>query len=297
MKYSNPLPEEGINTSQSHPLKELITLSLGLIVLVALGVFLLGIMANTLARHIPFEVESNIASSMPLQLESRKNNDTQRAIEQYLQTLANKLASAQQLPQDMRITVHYVDSDTVNAMATLGGHIIMFRGLLQKLKSENALAMVLGHEIAHIHLRHPIQTLGRGAVISLALSAIGITTGDMGHILGSTGLLTALNFSRDQEQQADEMALQSLEQHYGHVHGATDLFQVLLHEAPKSAPNITFLSTHPLTQHRIEHVLDYAKQHHWQTQGVLTPIPHHIAQALHPDKAAQKQAEPTHFLP
>ncbi|MDQ6958439.1 MAG: hypothetical protein Q9M24_04925 [Mariprofundaceae bacterium] len=46
------------------------------------------------------------------------------------------------MPDDMHITVHYVRSPVVNAMATLGGHIIMFEGLFKRLHSEDAVAML-----------------------------------------------------------------------------------------------------------------------------------------------------------
>jgi len=275
LKYSNPLPKEGINTTQTHPLKELLVLSSGFIALIIVSVLILGLLADKFARYIPFETELNLSKSLTFQFEEDKGE-----IQQYLQTLANQLASAQNLPTNMPITVHYVDNPTINAMASLGGNIIVFRGLLEKLNSENAIAMVLAHEIAHIQHRHPIQTLSRGVIISIALNAIGIRAGDVGHILGNTGLLTALTFSRQQEQTSDYTALQSLENHYGHINGATDLFKVFIKENSAATPHVTFLSTHPLDENRIQNILAYARQKGWATLGKLTPIPKPIKRLL-----------------
>jgi len=225
LKYSNPLPEEGINTTQTHPLKELLILTSGLLALIIVSVLILGALADTLAKYIPFQAEVAISQSMLTSWD-----DQEGEVQTYLQGLADRLATAQHMPKHMQVTIHYVDDKTVNAMATLGGHIVMFRGLLSKLNSENAVAMVLAHEIAHIQHRHPIQTLSRGAIISIALSALGVSAGDAKQILGQTGLITALTFSRHQEQVADFTALQSLENLYGHVHGATDLFETIIQE-------------------------------------------------------------------
>lgn len=52
-------------------------------------------------------------------------------------------------------------------MATPGGHVIIYRGLLEKIPNENTLVMLLGHEIGHIKLRHPVKALGKGVVIGL----------------------------------------------------------------------------------------------------------------------------------
>ena len=269
------MPKEGINTTQTHPLKELLLLTSSLIVFVVVGVLVLGLLADKFAQYIPFETEVEWSATLV-----PKRNEQNGDVQAYLQALANDLAKAQNLPKGMRVTIHYIDDETVNAMATLGGHVIMFRGLLEKLNSENTVAMVLAHEIAHIHHRHPIQALSRGAIISIALAAIGITAGDTGSILSNTGLLTALTFNRHQEQVSDFTALQSLENYYGHINGAIDLFTVLMAEKSASAPHITFLSTHPLDETRIQNIRKYAKQKGWSSSGKLTPLPDDIKKSL-----------------
>lgn len=282
MKYSNPLPKEGINTTATHPLKELLLLTSGLLLFIIVGILILGLLADKLAQYVPYEAEVAISQSITSSWDEQEGE-----VQAYLQGLANKLSAAQHLPEDMPITIHYVDNETVNAMATLGGHVIMFNGLLSKLNSENALAMVLAHEIAHIQHRHPIQTLSRGAVISIALNALGLSTGDA-RVINNASLLTALTFSRHQEQGADFTALRSLENYYGHVNGATDLFEALIQEEAKtSAPRIAFFSSHPLSEARITNILEYAQTRDWNASGKLTPIPRNILTQLHHKNAVQ----------
>ncbi|KPK67080.1 MAG: hypothetical protein AMJ84_13975 [Acidithiobacillales bacterium SM23_46] len=143
-------------------------------------VAVLAYFAQSLARFIPYHYETQIADQYRAMYPPRTE------VTEYLQQLVDHLAIAQELPADMRLTVHYVDKDTINAFATVGGHIVVFRGLLEKMPNENALAMVLAHEIAHVKHRHPIQVLGRGVVVGLALSIVTGATGNqsLGSVLG-----------------------------------------------------------------------------------------------------------------
>ncbi|MES9834756.1 MAG: M48 family metallopeptidase [Candidatus Thiodiazotropha sp. DIVDIV] len=269
MKYSNPKMPEGINTSKQHPLKEFFLLTIGVIGLIAIAVLVLGLFADRMAHHIPFKIEQKIAANGLL------GDSKQGPMQDYLESLADKIVIAQDLPPEMSITVHYLDDDTVNAFATLGGHVFMYRGLIEKLPNENALVMVLAHEIAHIKHRHPIRSLGRGISIGLALSMVNNSLGDMmvDQIVGNTGMLTALTFSRDQERKSDETALESLMSIYGHVAGANQLFEVLQQEAgPLKIPE--FFSTHPLSEKRIEDIHAYSHEINVLTdKAEITPLP------------------------
>lgn len=249
MEYSNPKIPEGINTSDQHPLKEFFLLSLGVLGIVVALIVTLGLVSDKLAHHIPFSVEGKIP------LAQFENEQKGRPINQYLESLTTRIVQASQLPEDMRITVHYVDSDVVNAFATLGGHVVMFRGLLEKLPNENALAMVLAHEVAHIEHRHPIRSMGRGIAIGLALTLVSSSTGNdmVANIINETGYITTLKFSRDHENEADVTALNTLRKLYGHVYGAEDLFHIL--EANSTGkPDFEFLSTHPISTTRIDRI-------------------------------------------
>ncbi len=266
MEYHNPKIPEGINTSPEHPLKEFALLTAGVLGLLLVILFALGLLADRLASWIPFSAEQNIA--MP----SLGNEIRDRDINRYLDTLSQRLASAMALPQDMRITVHYTQDETVNAFATLGGHVVLFRGLLQKLPHENALAMVLAHEMAHVKYRHPVRSLGRGVAIGLFLSVLDTSVGNdmIGSLLGETGLLTALKFSRDQETEADQAALAVLEKLYGHTAGADTLFKILAQENSQ-AYQVEFFSTHPLSENRLRRIGQWQARHRTGTDVTALP--------------------------
>lgn len=103
---------------------------------------------------------------------------------------------------------HVLDDASVNAFAMPGGFIFVTRGLLSHMTNEAQLASVLGHEIGHVTARHSVQQMGRQQLASLGLgigSVLSPVIADYGQV-ASLGLgLLFLSYSRDHENQADEL--------------------------------------------------------------------------------------------
>lgn len=269
MEYSNPRIPEGINTSKEHPLKEFAILTGGILAIVFTVLLVLGVVADKLAHHIPFSVELSITEG---RFSAGKPDEP---MERYLNKLAQRIVVAQQLPDEIKIKVHYIDSGTVNAFATLGGNILMFRGLIEQLGTENALAMVLAHEVAHIKHRHPIRSMGRGVVIGLVLSMVSSSLGNSvtETVLGSAGQVTVLKFSRDHENEADETALRTLKNMYGHIDGATDLFDVFRKLEKQRLVSPEFFNSHPLTDKRLQRIEKFKSETGQPNKVSKTPLP------------------------
>lgn len=232
-----------------------------------------------LADYVPFSYEQSLVKSFEVKTDERN------LVDDYLEELSNDIVKEMDLPEGMDITVHYVNQDTVNAMATLGGHVFIYRGLLEKLPHENALVMLLGHEIGHVKLRHPIKGVGKGVLLSLVFSALlGHSSDAAGGALINTSTLTLLSFSRDQEEIADQEGLAATNKYYRHVQGAEDLFNVLLNEHDDQSEYVPqIMSSHPDTAHRIDLINQIAKQQQWLAKGSLKPIPMLIKNKLSED--------------
>ncbi len=278
-EYSNPqLPDE-VNNSDARPLRSFFAMAAAVVVLGAGAALAFAFLGGALARHLPYAAEVSLIGPYAKQYPPREG-----PVEIYLQDLVDRLAARMSLPEGMQIQVHYVDEEVVNAFATLGGHVAMYRGLLEKLPDENALAMVLAHEVGHARHRHPIASLGRGIAFAAVLSLVsaGAGSGAAESILGQSGMLTLLTFSRAQEEEADVAGLAALAAVYGHAGGATETFRVMsaaaaekgVREPPK------FLSTHPVTKARIERIERMIAQNGWQSDGDRTPIPRAVRDAL-----------------
>lgn len=268
MRYENPEIPEGINDSERRPLVSFLSLSAAALALVAVIGAVLFFLADRLTPLLPFRYEAAAASGV---FPARPGD---AVIEPYLQALADRLATAQGLPEDMRIHVHYDEGPVVNAFATLGGHVVLYQGLLESVPSENALAMVVAHEVAHVRHRHPIASLGRSAAFGFALMLLGADSGSQSVVsaISQGGTLTMLSFSRSQEEQADATALGSVARIYGHVGGADGFFHRMLKRAGEREPP-RFLSSHPLTSRRIEALAALAARRGWTPAGELTPLP------------------------
>jgi predicted Zn-dependent protease len=280
MNYENPHIPEGINTTKEHPLKEFAILLIGSVVLIVGLTAFLSVGGGWLASKLPFSIENKMASIHDIADDVDDTNAPELVV--YLQNLADNISKAQNLPDDMHITTHYINSDTVNAFAALGGHIFVFRGLLEKLPNENTLVTLLAHEIAHVKYRHPIRSLGSGILVSMAISAItGNTHSDL---LGTAGMISSLKFGRDMEQQSDEEAMITLHALYGHLNGGAELFKIFQHmrdDMNVDEPAELF-STHPLDENRIANFTTIANNNGWQQTGALTPLPDFFKPSLKP---------------
>ena len=268
MEYSNPELPENINTSKAHPLKEFFILTAGLIAAVFILISILILVIDNFADKIPFE----LAKKLPIAgvIKTQKTE----ALPPYLERVTQKVVRSFNLDDAMKITVHYVNDDTVNAFATLGGHIVLYRGLIEKLATEDELAMVIGHEVAHIKYRHPILSASHGIVVGLVLSAISTSAGDsvVSDLMGSTGMASLRRFSREYEYQSDKDAIASLVKIYGHANGALGLFKVFENEFGKDN-SFEFFATHPLTKNRIAQTKNMIAKHSLPENKKMTALP------------------------
>ena len=94
-----------------------------------------------------------------------------------------------------------------------------------------------------------------------------------GWLVGFSGELTLLKFSREQEHAADESGLLALYNTYGHTAGSAELFEVLAAANGDSPEWASFFSTHPLSDERIAELAKMAAENGWQQSGELTPLP------------------------
>jgi Zn-dependent protease with chaperone function len=278
-EFSNPqLPEE-VNNSDERPLRSLLLLGGSALVLAAATAAVVIVAGGELARFVPYDAEVRLIEPHAGRLAL-----TGHPAETYLGELARRLAAEMTLPAGMRLRVHYIDEPTVNAFATLGGNIAVYRGLLERMPDENTLAMVLAHEIGHAAHRHPIRSLGRGVALGAAVALISAGAGNSvaESVLGGSGMLTALTFSRAQEEEADESGLEALVRVYRHAGGALDTFRLLREAAAERGLGEPprFLSTHPLSPERIGRLEAFINSRHWRADGPRTPIPEPVRKAL-----------------
>ena len=143
-----------------------------------------------------------------------------------------------------------------NAFAIPGGYIFVFDGLLAKLNSEEELAGVLAHEIGHVTHSHFFKDDPKVTAMSLAtIAAILLSRGSgaAASIAMAANISAQLQFSRENEEEADASAIQYLKQAGYDPAGMLNFFQTLLtYENINQVEMMpAYLSTHPALEDRI----------------------------------------------
>ena len=114
------------------------------------------------------------------------------------------------LDRHPRIRVSAVDAKIKNAMALPGGHVLMFRGILEFAENGDEIAGVLAHEIAHVDRQHPLAVAIERANTFLL---VGLLIGDVagGTLIAGLGqVLLGAAYSRAAEREADAIAIEIL---------------------------------------------------------------------------------------
>jgi beta-barrel assembly-enhancing protease len=140
------------------------------------------------------------------------------------------------------------DDEVLNAFAAPGGYIYVYTGLIRYLESEDHFAGVMGHEIAHADQRHSTEQLTKAYGITELLSLI-FGDSDPGLAADVAAGLLSLEFSREDESEADEYSVIYLCDTEYAANGAAGFFEKLLEEGGVEIPE--FLSTHPSSAARV----------------------------------------------
>ncbi len=160
--------------------------------------------------------------------------------------------------KDWRWEVNLIGSKQINAFCMPGGKIVFYSGILEQLKlSDDEVAMVMGHEIAHALREHARERMGKNALTQGAARVGGALASSMlgidprltdGLARGGANLLT-LKFSRGDESEADLVGME-LAARAGYDPRAGVALWQKMSAASKGAPP-QWLSTHPSGQSRI----------------------------------------------
>ena len=213
------------------------------------------------------QVQSMAAQSYVQTLQEAKNKNnlnTNSAQLTRVRNISNRLiAQTGQFRPDAREwkwEVNVETSDQINAYCMPGGKIMVYTGLIEKLKATDAeLAAVIGHEIAHALREHGRERMSIAAVQQVGLMGLAVLAGSSQNqnaaaagvqaaALGSN-LFFALPNSREQEREADRIGLELAARAGFDPNAAVSLWQKMSAASEGAPPE--FLSTHPANEARI----------------------------------------------
>ncbi|MBP6277981.1 MAG: M48 family metallopeptidase [Limnohabitans sp.] len=194
---------------------------------------------------------------------------------QRLHTIAQKLiphtAQWNSRSRDWKWQVNLIGSKQINAWCMPGGKIAFYTGILEQLKlTDDEVAMIMGHEMAHALREHARERLAKsqatGLGLSIASQLLGLgSLGDMAANLG-TQLLT-LKYSRDDETESDLVGLEIAARGGYKPEASVSLWQKMQAASGNGSPS--FLSTHPSGANRIQELeANLPKVQHLYQQAV-----------------------------
>jgi beta-barrel assembly-enhancing protease len=174
----------------------------------------------------------------------------------YLTELGNRLVRQTSMA-NLPFNFYVVQDPTINAFAIPGGHVYVHTGLINAASNASELAGVLAHEINHVVARHSTEQISRQYGLSVVAGAVlGQNPAAYQQILAQVLAGGALaRFSRDAENEADELGLQAMVGAGYNPNGMVTMFQKLLSERRSRPSSVEqFFSTHPLTEDRIRNM-------------------------------------------
>jgi predicted Zn-dependent protease len=217
---------------------------------------------NKRAYGYTWEQEKQIGKEADPQIQAQYGMYTDAELSAYVDQIGQKVVAQSHLrrpdtpPEFAGLECYFrvLDSPVVNAFALPGGYIYVTRGLLAHLKNEAQLAVVLGHEVAHVAGRHAskraLQTqLGQlgligGAIVGQEL--LGLPGQDILSAGSSIAGLLFLRYGRDDERESDQLGVEYAALAGYKAEEAAGFFVTLRRLGEQSGHSIpSFMSTHP----------------------------------------------------
>ncbi len=159
--------------------------------------------------------------------------------------------------REMPVSFTLLNTSVVNAFA-LPGHVYATRGLVVRLDSEAEFASIMAHEMGHVAAGHTAQRLTRQALTTLALGLGGYALEDAEGIMlaGQVGIMLAgLSYSREQERQADRLAVYYMTLAGWNPEAALEVHRMLGELSGREETILDkYLATHPPPAERIDYV-------------------------------------------
>lgn len=220
------------------------------------------------------EQERKLGEQLMRQFRRNLNIVDDQEIQAYVQSLGYRLLSQNSGNNGTSFTFFVINDPNINAFAAPGGYIAVNTGLILASKSEDELASVIAHEIAHITQHHLTRSIEKYQKLHIpniaALIATMIISAQTGNpqlaqaamISAQAGALQAqLNFSRAHEYEADHIGMNTLAKAGFDPRGMPQFFERLQNASRYRGSIQEFLSTHPVTNSRIADSRNRAEQY------------------------------------
>lgn len=178
-------------------------------------------------------------------------------IARYITVLGDSIARVSD-NRNLRWTFNVVNQSDINAFAVPGGHIYVYRGLIEHTANMSELAGVLGHEIAHVTQRHSMlqmrdqQRANVGVTLGCIIAPQVCNSGAGSAAINVAGGAAFAKFSRDDEAEADRYGVTYVTRAGIDPRGMPSMFRTLLAERKSNPSGLdSFFASHPVEESRV----------------------------------------------
>ena len=169
--------------------------------------------------------------------------------------------------------VNLIGSKQINAWCMPGGKIAFYTGILDQLQlTDDEVAMIMGHEMAHALREHSRERLAKSRATGMGLSVASqlLGLGQLGDVAANLGTqLLTLKYGRDDETEADLVGLEIAARGGFKPEASVQLWKKMLSATGAGKGQLPFLSTHPSGNNRIQ-----------ELEANLPKVAHLYAQAI-----------------
>ncbi len=158
----------------------------------------------------------------------------------------------------------------INAFAVPGGYVYVHTGLLVAAHSDDEVAGVLAHELAHVHARHVARQREKTQLLSYATllgTLLTIIQPAAGALASAASQAVTLQYIREFEQEADYLGARYMRAAGYDPRGMLDFFKLLADQQRSATAAVPpYLLTHPLTDERLTNLEAALKTHQWSAR-------------------------------
>lgn len=228
--------------------------------------------------------EARLGADAAKEVTSKEKMSTDKELIGRVQRIGARIAAASEVEQAWEFQV--VDNDkTVNAFALPGGKVFVYTGLMRLAGSDDELAAVIGHEVAHVTLRHGAERMSQAMALGLGQQLAATLYG--GTSAGAQAAMVAfgiganvgvlLPYSRIHEYEADRVGLIYMAKAGYEPGAALDFWAKMVAKSEESGGKRPpeFLSTHPVTEKRMEAIRELLPEarDHLPRKAPASPAP------------------------
>jgi predicted Zn-dependent protease len=159
----------------------------------------------------------------------------------------------QTIPERERPQVQFTlaaNEGSINAGATFG-QVMVTEGMMQFVRSDDELAMIVGHELAHITQGHVSRGAMSNTVLGIGAVLASIVIPNSGQLAGAVGQMFLNHFNQDQEREADQVGLRYAFEAGFDPNAGSRVMERMAREVPQTA-STGFFSSHPGSLERAE---------------------------------------------